>query len=268
MANPTIPFDEIDVADVTIEQIRAVTLFDLYEYFAFLVTERKNDAKARARKVASLRSFFNYLEQKERLITENPAKNLESPKIGKTLPRHLDLDSSIAFLQGIKNARDYAIFTLLLNCGLRVSELTSINTSDIRGDTLIIKGKGNKERTIYLNDSCQEAVRQYLAKRPGSTENALFLNHLGKRLGSRGVQLLVKKYLDIAHLDTVKYSTHKLRHTAATLMYKHGNVDIRTLQQLLGHESIATTEIYTHVDQEQLREASKRNPLSEQKNIF
>ncbi|GHV45111.1 tyrosine recombinase XerC [Clostridia bacterium] len=263
-------FEQIQIDDVTIEMLAGVTLSDLYEYMAYVNRSRHNIASSRARKVASLRTFYKYLTVTQKYFENNPAKDLDSPKIGKTLPKYLDLDSSLKLLESADgvNTRDYCMLTLLLNCGLRVSELVGINISDLREATLTVVGKGNKERTIYLNEACREALSAYLAGRPKDRvkdRDALFLNKNKARIGVRGVQLIVKKYLELADLDTKKYSTHKLRHTAATLMYRHGHVDIRALQEILGHENLSTTEIYTHVDSEHLRKAVDKNPLAKVK---
>ena len=202
------------------------------------------------------------------LIDNDPTINLDSPKIGKRQPIYFDLESSKKLLDSAveQNPRDYCILTLLLNCGMRVSELVGINISDIKTDTLTVIGKGNKERTIYLNQSCKNAINKYLEVRPHDKvkdRDALFLNAHNERLGVRGVQLLLKKYLADAGLDVKKYTPHKLRHTAATLMYKYGNVDVLALQQILGHESVATTQIYTHTDNQLLKNAVDSNPLSD-----
>ena len=255
---------DIPINDVSIELIADVTLEDLYEYMAYLNRARNNHARSRARKVSSLRAFYGYLYNKAKVIDHNPAAELETPKIGKTLPKYLDIDDSMALLNAVegKNAqRDYLILTLFLNCGLRLSELVGINLSDIRGNTLTVVGKGNKQRTIYLNDACKKALDAYLAVRPRDKvkdRNALFLSRNKERLGQRSVQNIVKKYLKLAGLDAKKYSPHKLRHTAATLMYKHGNVDIRILQEILGHSNLSTTEIYTHLDDDTLRDAIEK----------
>jgi len=263
-------FDEIPVKDITIDDIKSIDLTDLYSFMAYISRERRNSAVTRARKVACLKSFYKYLFTKVKLIDYNPAAELDSPKTVKSLPKYLKLDESIALLQSIngkKNvARDYAIITLFLNCGLRLSELVGININDIRGDVLTVIGKGNKERTIYLNQACKDAIAAYLKERAElkgiKDQKALFLSERKNRISPKTVQYLVKKYIKAAGLDPDKYSPHKLRHTAATLMYKHGNVDIRALQAILGHESVATTEIYTHIDNEQLRQAVNKNPLS------
>ena len=260
--------NSIDVCDITLDDIKKIDLADLYSFMSFTSRIRENTAVTRARKVASLRSFYKYLFSKAKLIEYNPAAELDSPKVVHRLPRYLNVDESIQLLESVEGknkVRDYAILVLFLNCGLRLSELVGINLSDIRGDTLTVMGKGKKERTIYLNQACLEAIDAYRRIRPVEgvkDKDALFLSERKQRLSPKTVQYLVKKYIAAAGLDTRKYSTHKLRHTAATLMYKHGNVDIRALQSILGHESIATTEIYTHLDDEQLRRAVESNPLS------
>ena len=204
------------------------------------------------------------------LISENPAERLESPKSSMRHPQFLTLDESIGLLehvQGENAKRDYAIIMLFLNCGMRISELVGIDIDRIKEDTLTVIGKGNKERTIYLNEACIAALGAYLAVRPPSQKdkNALFLSKRKERISVRAVQHLIKRHLLAAGLDPKKYSPHKLRHTAATLMYQHGHVDIRALQQILGHESVATTQIYTHIDDDRLRQALNTHPLSQLK---
>lgn len=264
---------EIIINDITINDLKKLTLDDLYTYTTYLKNIKKNSATTRARKVASLKSFFNYLCINQKLLDINPAQNLETPKIGKRLPKYLTLEESQQLLNNVEKinsrneARDYAIITLFLNCGIRLSELTGINIEDIDFDNnkLNVIGKGNKERTIYLNKACIESITTYLSLKnkkvlKNDSKRPLFLSERNERISQRTVQDIVKKYLTATGLS--KYSTHKLRHTAATLMYKYGNVDIRALQQLLGHESISTTEIYTHVDNEIIRNAVEANPLS------
>jgi site-specific recombinase XerD len=261
-------FDDIDISDIDILLIKTVTLSDLYSYMSFVSNQRSNSAYARARKVASLKSFFNYLTHKAKLIDKNPAAELESPKIVKRLPRYLNIEESkqlLISIDGEHSIRDYAILTLFLNCGIRLSELVGININSIRNNTLTVIGKGDKERIIPLNSACIAAIDAYRKVRPVDgvkDKKALFLSERKQRISKATVQHLVKKYIVSAGLDPRKYSTHKLRHTAATLMYKYGHVDIRALQELLGHESISTTEIYTHLDTQQLRNAVESNPLS------
>ncbi|HHY64522.1 MAG TPA: tyrosine recombinase XerC, partial [Clostridiaceae bacterium] len=240
-------FKNIDVKDITIDDIKKIDLTDLYSFMAFTSRELDNTAVTRARKVASLKSFYKYLHTKVKLIDYNPAAELETPKHVKRLPKYLNLNESIQLLQSVNSkknaARDYAILVLFLNCGLRLSELVGINVNSIRGDTLTVIGKGNKERTVYLNKACQDAIAAYMAERSKlktiRDPKALFLSERKTRISPKTVQYLVKKYIQAAGLDPDKYSPHKLRHTAATLMYKHGNVDIRALQAILGHESIS-----------------------------
>ncbi len=262
-------FNDINVSDYGIDKLAEIRLSDLYAFLNYMNSERKDKPATRARKVACLRSFFKYIWGKAKLIPENPAAELESPKLTKRLPRYLELDESIALLEAIdgdQKERDYCMITLFLNCGMRLSELVGINLSDIRADTLRVLGKGSKERTIYLNDACLDALRRYIAVRPDYEEASgakpLFLSKRKKRISPKTVQYTVKKYLRAAALDTTKYSTHKLRHTAATLMYTMGDVDIRSLQEILGHESVATTEIYTHVNNARLKDAVNKNPLA------
>lgn len=262
-----IPLEEIPVGDIDLYVINSVNLADFYSFLSFAANQRDNKNYARARKVACLRSFFKYLH-KMKMIDNNPSIELESPKINSRHPVYLTLDESkqlLASIEGENKERDYAIITLFLNCGLRLSELISIDINKISGDILTVIGKGNKERTVYLNKACIEAIESYLKIRPSDLvkdKNALFLSERKSRISKRTVQYLVKKYIGIADLDKDKYSPHKLRHTAATLMYKYGKVDIRSLQQILGHENISTTQIYTHLDDEILRNAVKSNPLS------
>ncbi len=262
--------DNILIHDIDDNFIKTINLVDLYAFLSYVSNYRHNKNYARARKVACLRSYFKYLHTKVKTIDQNPAEELETPKINSRHPVHLTLDESkklLTSIDGENAARDFAIITLFLNCGLRLSELTGIDIDKISEDTLTVIGKGNKERTIYLNKACTSAIDHYRKDRQTDgviDKSALFLSERKKRISKRTVQYIVKKYIESAGLDSNKFSTHKLRHTAATLMYKYGNVDIRALQQILGHENISTTQIYTHVDDERLREAIKSNPLSQE----
>lgn len=255
--------------DFTREDLKSIELTDLYAFLNYMNRERGDKAPTRARKVACLRSFFKYAQTKAGLIDVNPAAELDSPKITKTLPRYLELEEChnlLNVIDGEHKERDYCMIVLFLNCGMRLSELVGMNLSDISGDTLVVTGKGDKERTIYLNEACMDAIANYLRVRPkitGKDENALFLSKRKRRISTKTVQYTVKKYITLANLDPHKYSTHKLRHTAATLMYAYGDVDIRALQEILGHTSVATTEIYTHVNNARLREAVGKNPLAD-----
>ncbi|NLM77230.1 MAG: tyrosine recombinase XerC [Ruminococcaceae bacterium] len=263
---------EIDISSIDEAYLRAVRLTDFYAYLTWLSRERRCGPATRARKTASLRAFFHYLKNKAFVLEENPALELESPKQLRQLPRHLSLEESRQLLETAadtddpRSSRDVCILTFFLNCGLRLAELCSIDLSDIRGDTLVVMGKGGKERTIYLNGACLDALDDWLAERPQAglaDPDALFVSRLRQRISPKTVQYLLKKYLLSAGLDPRRYSVHKLRHTAATLMYQYGRVDIRALQQILGHASIATTEIYTHVDNAALHDAVDANPLNQ-----
>ena len=266
------PFDEISISDIDLDLIRTVTLADAYEFMGYLIDDRQNNSSTRLRKASALRGFFNYICVKKHYIDEDPLKELETPKQKKSLPKYLTLEQSIQLLESVDGPhkeRDYCIITLFLNCGLRLSELVGLNVSDIRPDrTARVVGKGNKERIIYLNDACINAIEAYLRVRPTDglkDRNALFISNQKKRLSSVSVQKLVYKYLEKIGLDSQGYSCHKLRHTAATLMYQHGNVDIRVLKEILGHENLGTTEIYTHLNSEQMEDAAKSNPLAKVK---
>ncbi|WP_238918740.1 tyrosine recombinase XerC [Clostridium sp. YIM B02555] len=267
-----IEFDDIDITSINDEFIKSIRLRDLYAFMSFTEKYRQNSAYARARKVATLKSYFKFLQGKAKIITENPTLELESPKVNKRHPIYLTLNQSLHLLESLdkKNKnyqRDYCILTLFLNCGMRLSELCSIQLTKFKGDTLSIIGKGDKERTVYLNDACLKALDNYLKVRDDSKalpedKKYLFLSSRNTPINQRTVEIMIKKHITNAGLTDDKYTPHKLRHTAATLMYKYGNVDIRSLQSILGHENISTTQIYTHVDDDSLRDAVKSNPLS------
>ena len=269
-------FGSIPVDDVDLDLIASVTLNDGYEYMNYLVRERKNLKTSRARKNTSIKSFYNFLVDKKGYLKENPLKNLDRPpqREKNPLPKYLSLEQSIELLNAVDGKykeRDYCILTFFLNCGMRLAELVSMNYTDIRPDhTAQIVGKGSKKRIIYLNDACMSAFSAYMAVRPvegvrAQDKNALFLSAQKRRISREMVQKLVYKYLEKIGLDAQGYSVHKLRHTAATLMYQHGNVDIRVLKDVLGHENLSTTEIYTHLDSSQIERAAKSNPLSKVK---
>lgn len=263
------PFEEISVDDITIEMISSVTLNDAYLFLIYCKDERDNNERTRARKATTLRMFYKYLTVQKKLLDENPLQELDSPKIKKTLPKYLTLDESLDLLKHIDGKfkeRDYCIITLFLNCGLRLSELVSLNLSDIRSNnTMVVTGKGNKERTIYLNAACIDAINAYLPFRPVDgvkDKDALFISRQKGRISPKTVQYIVKNTLEKAGLKDRELSTHKLRHTAATLMYQYGNVDVLAIKEILGHESLSTTQIYTHIMDEQLQKAADSNPLS------
>ncbi len=275
IADVKTPFEEIEIKEVDINLIKTVTISDLYAYLVFCKNERGNNAATRARKTSTLRIFFKYLCEQTHQLDSNPALMLESPKVKQSLPKHLTLEDSLELLNSVDGAnqkRDYCILTLFLNCGLRLAELCSLNVGNIKPDgTMTVVGKGNKERLVYLNDACLNAVKEYLAVRPTedinfADRNALFISRNHRRISNKTVQHIVKTYLEKAGLGGQGFSTHKLRHTAATLMYQHGQVDIRVLKDILGHSNLGTTQIYTHVSDSQIKSAIDSNPLSNIKN--
>ncbi len=268
---PDTPMNKIPINDVTLEDISHLTKLDILNYLSYVATERNNTAKTRHRKLASLKVFYKCLYRDLNLIPDDPTKDVDYPKMHEHLPKFLTLDDSIKLLQNMNEDdpyyyRDYCIITLFINCGMRLSELVGINLQDVDLDerTLRLLGKGNKERIIHINDACASALVQYLGERPDSPAepNALFLSKRGTRITNRRVQQIVDNALRDSHLDNQGYSTHKLRHTAATLMYQHGNVDTLILKEILGHKSISTTEIYTHISNESVKEAMDASPLA------
>lgn len=264
--------EQIDISGVDLDFVKAITFTDILLFLNYCQNDRENAAAARARKTSSLKSFFRYLTVKVNKLSYNPTEALDAPKKAKTLPKYLTLEESLQLLESIDGEykeRDYCMMIFFLNCGMRVSELCGINLSDINSDHMLkIRGKGNKERILYLNDACVSALESYLQVRPVDgvkDKNALFISSRNSRITQRGVQLLLEKYMKKIGLGGQGYSPHKLRHTAATLMYQKGGVDIRTLQAILGHSDLGTTQIYTHVASEQVIAGLKANPLAENK---
>ena len=259
---------DIGIKDIDINFIKTIDFEDIKSFMTFCMEERGNRAAARSKKCSVLNTFFNYLTKKVRLLKENPAENIDFPKKAKVLPKYLTLEQSIALLKSVDGEykeRDYCILTLFLNCGMRLSELVGINMNDIMENNMLrIFGKGRKERIVYLNEACNHALQEYLKVRPENAEdkNALFISKRNKRISKETVQFMVYKYIDKIGLGEQGYSVHKLRHTAATLMYQHGNVDIRVLKDVLGHEHLDTTEIYTHLSSKQVQNAINANPLA------
>ncbi len=269
LINKDIDIDEIDISSVDIEMIGSVTFTEIIMFLNYCKDERENNAATRARKTSCLRDFFSYYAVKVHKIDHNPTDALEAPKIAKKLPRYLTLEESLKLLESVDGEfkeRDYCILVFFLNCGMRISELVGINLSDINSEYLLrIRGKGNKERTLYLNDACINALKDYLRVRPVEgieDKNALFISRKRGRISRKGVYHMVNHYLEKIGLGDQGYSPHKLRHTAATLMYQKGGVDIRTLQAILGHSNLGTTQIYTHIADDQIKNALNSNPLS------
>lgn len=269
LVSKDIDFDNIAISAIDLDFIKTITISDAYSFLAYCKNERHNDAASRSRKASTLRGFFKYLSVKTKQIDENPMEELESPKTKKSLPKYLTLDESVDLLNCIDGKfkeRDYCIIVFFLNCGLRLAELVGLNYNDIKSDnSMRVTGKGNKERIIYLNEMCINAYNEYMKVRPNDgvkDKYALFLSARKSRISPKTVQYIVKTFLDKAGLGGKGLSTHKLRHTAATLMYQQGNVDILLIKELLGHENLATTEIYTHIVDSQLKDAVSSNPLN------
>lgn len=267
LCDSSLDFNEIKIDNVDLDLVKSITLRDTYEFMNYLLRERNNNQSTRARKTSALRQFYKYLERNH-LIETNPIKDLETPKAKKALPKYLTLEQSIELLNAVEGDyyhRDYCILTLFLNCGLRLSEMAGLNYTDIRTDnTMRVLGKGNKERIVYLNKACLDAINAYKEVRPVDDvkdKHALFISRNHRRMSPKTIQAMVYKYLQKIGLDSQGYSCHKLRHTAATLMYQTGEVDIRVLKDILGHENLGTTEIYTHLSNQQLKDAAQSNPL-------
>ncbi|MBO5042755.1 MAG: tyrosine-type recombinase/integrase [Clostridia bacterium] len=270
-------FSKIDVSGVDLDDLRRITKEQIYDFLLYTDSERGNQTAAKARKLSAIKGLYKFLINKRGLLEENPAANIDTPKKKKALPKFLSLEESISLLNAIANdvesksrVRDYAIVTLFLNCGMRLSELVGISLTDIDPElrSMRVLGKGNKERIIYLNDACRAALAEHLKLRLSPEQNkaydkALFLSNRMQRISVKTVQAMVYKYLEIAGLGARKLSVHKLRHTAATLMYQSGEVDIRVLKDILGHEQLNTTQIYTHVSDRHMEEAMHHNPLSD-----
>ena len=272
-------FSQIDVSSIGLERLKKIHAEDIYDFLFYANQQRGNQWAARSRKLSSLRSLYKYLVSKRHYLDYNPTADMDSPKPKKSLPKFLTLEESEALLDAVENdvespfrVRDYAIVTLFLNCGMRVSELVGINLSDLDPQlrSLRVTGKGNKERIIYLNQACKQALGAYLDIRKSTqyanvTDKGLFLSRLEKRISVKTVQWMIYKYLELAGLEAKHYSVHKLRHTAATLMYQSGNVDVRVLKEILGHEQLNTTQIYTHVSNQNIQDAMAQNPLADRK---
>ncbi len=268
----------IDIRDVDLDFIRQITTSDIYDFLSYLASDRVQNPDsavpeygispaARARKLSALKSFYKYLTVRTKMLSENPVADLEYPKLRKSLPKYLTLEQSAALLRSVSGPnekRDYAILMLFLNCGIRRSELVGLNLTDVYEDRIRVVGKGNKERFVYFGTACRKAIDAYLPERNKKvlTDNrALFGSRDGNRISVSAVHRLVKKHMLAAGLNATEYSAHKLRHTAATMMLS-GGVDIKTVQEVLGHENLNTTQIYTHIENTELKIAAEANPLS------
>ena len=269
------PLDSISIQDLDIEFLKIITITDIFDFLSYLANDRQSElsvdpgigAAARARKLSAIKSFYKYLTVRTKLLTVNPVKDVEFPKIRKSLPKYLTLEESrrlLSSVRGVNEKRDYAILMLFLNCGIRRSELVGLNLSDVYEDRIRVTGKGNKERIVYFGSACKAAIDEYLPERNKkvlSDNRALFGSRDNNRISVTAVHRLVKKHMLAAGLDPSQYSAHKLRHTAATLMVSNG-VDIKTVQEVLGHEHLNTTEIYTHIENTELKIAAEANPIS------
>lgn len=260
--------NDIDISDVDISFIQSITFADILLFLNYCQNERKNSAVTRSRKTSTIKTFFYYLTIKTHQLSYNPAEGLDAPKKPQKVPKYLTLEEGLRLLQAVDGEykeRDYCILVFFLNCGMRISELCGINISDINSDNMLkIRGKGNKERMLYLNNSCLEALEKYMKVRPADgikDKNALFISRKNCRITPRGIQHMLDGYLEKIGLSGQGVSPHKLRHTAATMMYQKGGVDVRTLQAILGHSNLGTTQIYTHVANEQMIEGLKANPF-------
>ncbi len=270
--------DDIDIRDVNLNFIRTITTSDVFDFLSYLANDRTPNpdslypdhgisTAARARKLSALKSFYKYLTVRTKQLTENPVADLEYPKLRKSLPKYLTMEQSAALLKAVSGPnekRDYAILMLFLNCGIRRSELVGLNLSDVYEDRIRVIGKGNKERFVYFGTPCRKAIDAYLPERNKkvlSDNRALFGSRDNNRISVSAVHRLVKKYLLMAGLDADNFSAHKLRHTAATMMLS-GGVDVKTVQEVLGHENLNTTQIYTHIENTELKLAAQANPLS------
>ena len=270
-------FEKIDISRIDIEYIRKITPQNIIDYLMFTGLERANSPSTRMRKLSSLKSFYNYAYGKKRLVDTNPTSDIEAPKKKKTVPNYLNVEEAVSLLEAVMadtesktTVRDYAIITLFLNTGMRLSELVGLNLDSFDSELRSVKvlGKGNKERVVYLNDAARGALEEYIKVRLDpryirTSDKAFFLSGRQTRISNKTVQWMVQKYLTVAGLGQRKLSVHKLRHTAATLMYQTGKVDIRVLKDILGHEQLNTTQIYTHVVDRNLEDAMDRNPLAD-----
>ena len=265
--------NEVSILSINKWDILDIDITDLHAYISYCDSYYNDSTKTKARKISAIKSWFKYLHNTVELIDKNPSEKLELPKLQKRNPVYLTLSESEKVINAIKleenefnRARDLCIILIFLTCGLRISELTGINIESIKDDKLNVIGKGNKERTVFLNENCLYAIKCYLKLRPITPDTtALFISSHKKRISNRSIQIRLKKYIQLAGLDPNIYTPHKLRHTAATLMYKYGDVDIRTIQSILGHTSVATTQIYTHLDDDDIKKGISKNPISKLK---
>lgn len=272
------PKEEVDLNEIDVDFVANLSTDTVYSYLLYLAEVRKNKPATRAKRLSAIKSFYKYYTSKKLEFENDPSKNIDAPKLQKSLPKFLSLNQSTELLNSLDRndpnyERNYCIMIMFLSCGMRLSELVGINLSDVDSELerLTVTGKGNKMRTLYLNDACKAALKQYLKVRESKArennriikdKNALFLSKKGNRISQKTVQWFVKKQFELCGMKDMGFSVHKLRHTAATLMHNQGKVDVRVLQEILGHEQLNTTQIYTHVTSEGLKKATAANPLA------
>ncbi len=263
---------DINLTDIDLDFIKSISKNEIYEFLYYVTSERNNSPSARARKLSSIKGFYKYICNKMKLIQSNPTDDIEAPINKKSLPKYLNLSESMKLLQSVNSdfyERDFCILLLFLSCGMRVSELVSINRLSINSDdgTIRIIGKGNKERLVYLSEACYAAILILIEELDKlekiKDKKALFISkRTGERLTVRRVQQIVNNCLAAAGLSGRGFSPHKLRHTAATMMYQEGGVDMLALKEILGHAHVSTTEIYTHLGAKELKKAAESSPFS------
>ncbi len=271
--------EDISILELGLADLREITEYTIVKYLMYITSERKNTPTTRMRKLSAIKSFFKFAHIKRHYVDSNPAEDIDRPKKSKTLPKYLTAEEAVRLLETIRNdvdsktvIRDFAIATLFLNTGIRLSELVGLNLQSFASDlsTLRVIGKGNKERVVYINDAARRAVSDYLRVRLDpryiiTSDTAFFLSRRQVRISNKTVQWMINKYLERAGLGGRGLSVHKLRHTAATLMYQSGKVDIRVLKDILGHEQLNTTQIYTHLVDRNMEAAMENNPLADLK---
>ena len=275
-----LPMDELEkisIKELTMDDVARVDTQMIVNFIAYTRNERKNNSSTRNRKLSAIKSFFRHVHNKKHFIDRNPAADIDGIQKSKTLSKYLTIDEAVRLLEAVNSdtesktrQRDYSIIALFLNTGMRLSELCGLNLESFDPEITFVKvlGKGSKERIIFLNNAARDAVMSYMRQRLDpryirTSEHAFFLSGRQTRISPKTVQWMVNKYLNLAGLGSKGYSVHKLRHTAATLMYQSGKVDIRVLKDILGHEQLNTTQIYTHLVSKNLEEAMDNNPLSD-----
>ncbi len=274
-------FEKIDLRGCDYAFMESVTPDEIYDYISYLRRGRGISPRSAQRKLSAVKSLYKFATVTGK-IKNNPARDIDHSASKKTLPKYMTLNESVDLLNSVSEEkdsktklRDYAIIITFLNTGMRLSELVSINMEDFDRDmtSLVVTGKRSKQRIVYINDAARDAILEYRGSLTEEQKNVkdeksknrhpVFLSNRNERISNKTVQWLVHKHLVNAGLGYKQLSTHKLRHTAATLMYREGGVDIRVLQDILGHEQLNTTQIYTHVASSNVEQAVHQNPLAD-----